>query len=191
MMGKVIAIDGPAGSGKGTVAKLIADRLNYIYIDSGATYRSVALFILENCIDYKDEGKVLEIAKSLDIKFDENGKTFLNGIDVSDRIRSKEVSELVSLVSSNIKLREILVDIQRNMAGDRNVVMDGRDITTVVFPDADYKFYLDADIFVRAKRRYKENTLKGIENSSYNWMCIESLCFFLLANPFGLYSIQL
>lgn len=164
-MGKVIAIDGPAGSGKGTVAKLIADRLNYIYIDSGATYRSVALFILQNCIDYKDEEKVLEIAKTLDIKFDENGKTFLNGIDVSDRIRSKEVSELVSLVSSNIKLREILVDIQRNMAGDRNVVMDGRDITTVVFPDADYKFYLDADIFVRAKRRYEQNKEKNINMS--------------------------
>ena len=150
-MGKIIAIDGPAGSGKGTVAKIIANKLNLVYIDTGATYRCVALAILENNIDYKDEESVVELARSLDIKFLKNGKTLLNGKDVSNRIRSKEV-----------KLRELMVDIQRNMCEDNDVIMEGRDITTVVFPNANYKFYLDADIQVRAERRFKQNQLSGI-----------------------------
>jgi len=162
-MRKIIAIDGPAGSGKGTVAKILADKLNLVYIDTGATYRCVALATINNNIDYKDEEKVVELAKSLDIKFGENGKTFLNGIDVSDNIRSIEVSKIVSPVSSNVKLRELMVDIQRNMASDNDVIMEGRDITTVVFPNANYKFYLDADVIVRAKRRFEQNKLSGID----------------------------
>ena len=160
-MRKIVAIDGPAGSGKGTVAKLVAEKCNLLYIDSGATYRCVALAVINNNINISDEEKVIELAKSLNIKF-VNGKTYLDGKDVSLDIRSKGVSEIVSPVSSNIKLRNILVDLQRNMAKDNNVIMEGRDITTVVFKDATYKFYLDADIFVRAERRYKETLEKNI-----------------------------
>ena len=163
-MRKIVAIDGPAGSGKGTIAKLVAEKCNLLYIDSGATYRSVALAILENNIDINDEESVVKLAKSLDIKFD-NGKTYLNGIDVSDKIRNKEVSEIVSFVSNNVKLRSILVELQRNMAKTNDVIMEGRDITTVVFPDAKYKFYLDADLYERAERRYKQNQENNIDMS--------------------------
>ena len=164
-MNKIVAIDGPAGSGKGTVAKILADKLNLVYIDTGATYRCVALAVIENNIDYKDEEKVVELAKSLDIKFLDNGKVLLNGNDVTKDIRSKEVSKIVSPVSSNVKLRELMVDIQRNMASNNDVIMEGRDITTVVFPNANYKFYLDADLNERAKRRFEQNKLSGIKMS--------------------------
>lgn len=160
-MRKIVAIDGPAGSGKGTVAKKISELCNLIYIDTGATYRCVALACLENNIDIKDEDKVVKLAESLSIEFDENGKTFLNGKDVSDKIRNKEVSSIVSPVSSNVKLRELMVDIQRKMAENNDVIMEGRDITTVVFPEANYKFYLDADVMTRAERRYEQNKITG------------------------------
>ena len=163
-MRKIGAIDGPAGSGKGTIAKIIADKCNLLYIDSGATYRSVALALLENNINIDDEEKVVELAKTLDIKF-KNGKTYLNEKDVSEEIRSKEVSNIVSFVSNNIKLRNILVDLQRKMADNNDVIMEGRDITTVVFPNANYKFYLDADLLVRAERRYNQNKEKSIKMS--------------------------
>jgi len=165
-MNKIVAIDGPAGSGKGTVAKLVAEKCNLVYIDTGATYRCVTLKMLENGIDISEEDKIIDIAKSIDIIFDEKGRTFLDGIDVSDKIRSKEVTKLVSPVSSIIKLRDIMVDIQRNMAKNRDVIMEGRDITTVVFPDANYKFYLDASLEERAKRRFEQNKEKNI-NMSY------------------------
>lgn len=162
-MRKIVAIDGPAGSGKGTIAKILAEKCNLVYIDTGATYRCVALAVIENNIDICDEEKIIKLAKKIKIKFDENGKTFLNGKDVSNEIRSKEVSRIVSPISSIIKLREIMVDLQRKMAEENNVIMEGRDITTVVFPNADYKFYLDADVLVRAKRRYEQNQLLGID----------------------------
>ena len=164
-MRKIVAIDGPAGSGKGTVAKKISELCNLVYIDTGATYRCVALAVLENNIDYTEEEKIVELAKTLDIKFDELGRTFLNEKDVSSEIRSKEVSKIVSPISSIIKLRELMVDIQRKMAQDNDVVMEGRDITTVVFPNANYKFYLDADVMVRAKRRFEQNKEKNIDMS--------------------------
>ena len=164
-MRKIVAIDGPAGSGKGTVAKILADKLNLVYIDTGATYRCVALATINNNIDYNDEEKVVDLAKSLDIKFLDNGKVLLNGNDVTKDIRSKEVSKIVSPVSSNVKLRELMVDIQRNMASNNDVIMEGRDITTVVFPNANYKFYLDADLNERAKRRFEQNKLSGIKMS--------------------------
>lgn len=166
-MGKIIAIDGPAGSGKGTVAKILADRLNLTYIDTGAMYRSIAYLALKNNIDITDQDKIVEIAKSAKIEFIE-GKTYLNGIDVSKEIRSMEVTRVVSPISSIVKLREILVDMQREMgnsAGINGVIMEGRDITTVVFPNANYKFYLDASLEERAKRRYKENIEKGIKTT--------------------------
>ena len=161
---KIIAIDGPAGSGKGTIAKILADKLNLLYIDTGATYRCVALAAIENNIDINDENGLVRLAKTLNIKFID-GKTYLNNIDVSEKIRSKEVSKIVSPISSHVKLRSILVNLQRNMAKDNDVIMEGRDITTVVFPEANYKFYLDADVSVRAERRYKEMLEKGINMS--------------------------
>lgn len=166
-MGKVIAIDGPAGSGKGTIANILAKKYGYTYIDTGATYRCVALSILRNNIDITDEEGIINLVKTLNIDFDESGKTYLNNEDVSNLIRTKEVSSIVSPISSIVKVREILVDLQRKMANNKDVVMEGRDITTVVFPNADYKFYLDASVDERANRRYIQNQESGI-NMSYD-----------------------
>ena len=163
-MNKIVAIDGPAGSGKGTVAKRLAEECNLLYIDTGAMYRAVAYGMLKNNIKLEEEEKIIELAKNSKIEFI-NGKTYLNGEDISNEIRSMEVTKIVSPVSSIVKLREILVDLQRKMAKDYDVIMEGRDITTVVFPTANYKFYLDADVEERAKRRYKENKEKGIDAS--------------------------
>ena len=163
-MNKIVAIDGPAGSGKGTVAKRLAEECNLLYIDTGAMYRAVAYGMLKNNIKLEEEEKIIELAKNSKIEFI-NGKAYLNGEDISNEIRSMEVTKIVSPVSSIVKLREILVDLQRKMAKDYDVIMEGRDITTVVFPTANYKFYLDADVEERAKRRYKENKEKGIDAS--------------------------
>lgn len=164
-MGKVVAIDGPAGSGKGTVAKTLAKLCNLTYIDTGAMYRAIAYLTLKNNIDIIEEEKIVDMARSSKIDFID-GKTYLNGIDVSEDIRTMEVTRIVSPISSIVKLREILVDLQRKMVEGKDVIMEGRDITTVVFPNADYKFYLDASVTERANRRFKENTLKGM-NVSY------------------------
>ena len=163
-MNKIVAIDGPAGSGKGTVAKILSDKCNLLYIDTGAMYRAVAYKILNEGIDISQEDKIVELAKNSKIEFID-GKTYLDGEDISKEIRTMEVTKIVSPVSSIVKLREILVDLQRKMAENSNVIMEGRDITTVVFPNATYKFYLDADVEERAKRRYKENIEKGIDSS--------------------------
>lgn len=164
-MGKIIAIDGPAGSGKGTIANILAKKYGYTYIDTGATYRCVALSVLRNNIDITDEEGIINLVKTLNIDFDESGKTYLNNEDVSNLIRTKEVSSIVSPISSIVKVREILVDLQRKMANNKDVVMEGRDITTVVFPNADYKFYLDASVYERANRRYIQNQESGINMS--------------------------
>lgn len=165
-MGKVIAVDGPAGSGKGTLAKELAKELNYINIDTGATYRCVALKTLMDGINIDDKEKVIDISKNINIELLPDGRVLLDGKDVTNDIRSKEVTMIVANVASIIEVRKNMVDIQRKIAMDKDVVMEGRDITTVVFPNADYKFYLDASIGVRAKRRYKENQEKGI-NMTY------------------------
>ena len=154
---KIVAIDGPAGSGKGTITKIVAEKLNLVYIDSGATYRCVALAALRNNLKIDDKEEIIKLTKTLKIEFTKDGRTLLNNEDVSKEIRSKEVSEIVSPISSIIEVREILVDLQRKMANDHDVIMEGRDITTVVFPNANYKFYLDASIEERARRRFKQN----------------------------------
>jgi cytidylate kinase len=163
-MYKIVAIDGPAGSGKGTVAKILSNECNLLYIDTGAMYRAIAYKMLQDNIDISEENKVVELARNSKIEFID-GKTYLNGKDISKEIRSMEVTKIVSPVSSIVKLREIMVDLQREMASGSDVIMEGRDITTVVFPNATYKFYLDATVEERAKRRYKENKEKGIDAS--------------------------
>ena len=162
-MNKIIAIDGPAGSGKGTLAKVLAEKMNLVNIDTGATYRCVALKVLNNNVTLEEKEKIIEISKSVDIELKPNGKVFLDGEDVTEKIRSKEVTQIVSQLSSIVEVRKNMVDIQRKIAEGKDVVMEGRDITTVVFPDAKYKFYLDATLESRAKRRFKENQEKGID----------------------------
>ena len=162
-MNKIVAIDGPAGSGKGTITKIIASKLNLTYIDTGATYRSLALATIRSNIKLEDKEKIIKLAKEITIDFDSNGKTYLNGEDVSTLIRGKDVSSIVSPISSIKEVREIMVDLQRKMANSKDVIMEGRDITTVVFPNAQYKFYLDASIDERAKRRFIQNKEMGID----------------------------
>ena len=161
---RVVAIDGPAGSGKGTVCKILADLENLVYIDTGAMYRCIAYLTLKDNIDITDEDKIVELAKNADIQF-VGDKVMLNGMDVTKEIRTMEVTKIVSPVSSIIPLREVLVDMQRKMSESLDVIMEGRDITTVVLPNANYKFYLDASVEERANRRYKENVQKGMSVS--------------------------
>ena len=161
----VIAIDGPAGSGKGTLAKELAKKFNLINIDTGATYRCVALKTLRENISLEEKEKIIKISENIDIELKSDGRVFLDGEDVTKEIRSKEVTEIVSPLSSIVEVRKNLVEIQRKIASDNNVVMEGRDITTVVLPDATYKIYLDASLEKRAERRFSENKEKGIEMS--------------------------
>ena len=159
----VIAIDGPAGSGKGTLAKALSQKLNLVNIDTGATYRCVALKVLRNKVDLAEKDQIINLAKSIRIDLLPDGTVLMDGEDVTKEIRSKEVTAIVSPISSIVEVRAILVDVQRKIAEGKNVVMEGRDITTVVFPNANYKFYLDASLEARAERRYKENQEKGID----------------------------
>ena len=165
MKNKIIAIDGPAGSGKGTLAKELSEKFNLVNIDTGATYRCVALKTLKDNIKIDETDKIIEISKNINIDLKQDGRVFLDGEDVTKEIRSKEVTTIVSPISSIVEVRKNLVDIQRKIAEGKNVVMEGRDITTVVFPNAQYKFYLDASLESRAKRRYEENQQKGIDMS--------------------------
>lgn len=165
-MNLTIAIDGPAGSGKGTLAKALAKEFNLINIDTGATYRCIALKVLKNNINLEETEKIIELSKNIDIELKEDGRVFLDKIDVTKEIRSKEVTNIVSPISSIVEVRKNLVEIQRKIASNNNVVMEGRDITTVVLPNAKYKIYLDADLEKRAERRHKENQEKGI-NMTY------------------------
>lgn len=151
----IIAIDGPSGSGKSSTAKQLAKVLGFTYLDTGAMYRAAALGVLRSGIDPQDDISVAEAVKSMDVGFIED-KVLLNGADVSVEIRKDAVNKAVTPVSANPQVRRIMVDKQRAFAADHDVVMEGRDIGTVVFPDADFKFYLKADLNVRAKRRMHE-----------------------------------
>ena len=161
----VIGIDGPAGSGKGTITKKVAEKLGLVNIDTGAMYRCVALASIRNNLGLDDTDKIIELSKRINIKFDEARNLFLDGEDVSKEIRSKEVSSIVSQVSGIVPVREEMVNQQRKLAEGLDVIMEGRDITTVVFPNADFKFYLDASVEERARRRFLQNEETGIEMS--------------------------
>jgi len=157
----VIAIDGPAASGKSTIAKKLAEKLSYLYIDTGAMYRAIAFSWLETTQGQKDTDKDLviltELLKQLDLVLENNSKIVkVNGRDLSDAIRSNQVSNYVSYIASFPVVRSRLVDIQRNIASNRSIVMDGRDIGTVVFPHAEIKIYMTASAEVRAARRFKD-----------------------------------
>ncbi len=169
-MGFVVAIDGPAGSGKGTVTKLVAEKRNLVSIDTGAMYRCVALYLYRNNINLNEIEKIEKCLDEIKIefKFVENGSSiYLNGEDVSREIRKQEISLLVSPASKIQCIRDRLTIMQREIAQDKNVIMEGRDIGTVVFPNADVKIYLDATPEERAKRRFNQNIANGIDGGSY------------------------
>ena len=152
----IIAIDGPSASGKSTTAKAVSKRLGFIHLDTGAMYRAVTLGISESEIELNNHNEVKLYLKSLKIEFDQNDHIVLNGKNVTDSIRTVKISSNVSKVSAISEVREKMVQVQRNIAGDNNCVLEGRDIGTVVFPNADFKFFLIADITIRAKRRFED-----------------------------------
>ena len=159
-----IAIDGPAGAGKSTIAKKIAKDMEYIYVDTGAMYRAMAIYFLDNNIDRKNEEAINKACESVDINIIyENGvqQVILNGVNVTGRLRNEEVGIMASTTSAYKSVREKLVEIQRRLSKGTNIVMDGRDIGTVVLPDATLKIFLTASVEARAKRRYDELVEKG------------------------------
>ncbi len=165
-----VAIDGPAGSGKSTVAKLIAKELNFIYVDTGAMYRAVGLYCLDNNVDVKNPDIVAEKMPDIDIKLrflNNKQYIYLNGVDVTETIRSQKIAEYASAVATIPQVRDALVKIQRETGKTDNIIMDGRDVGTNVLPNADVKIYLDADAAERAKRRCSELEEKGQPNSFY------------------------
>ena len=158
----IVAIDGPAGAGKSTIARRVAARLGAVYIDTGAMYRAVALLALRSATDLADATHLEALARAADIQFEAgSGRTLLNGEDVSEAIRKPEVSPAASKVSAIPGVRRALVEMQRRMGAAASVVMEGRDIGTVVFPHAEVKVFLDADPDVRAARRVRELEEKG------------------------------
>ena len=165
----IIAIDGPAGSGKSTTAKLLAEKLGYVYLDTGAMYRAITLFFIDNKNDLKD---LSLLSKSLNevnifIKYEKDFKIFINHLNVSNRIRESNVDRMVSSISKLDFVRNKLISIQRKFSEGKNIVVEGRDISSNVFPNADFKFFLNADINERAKRRLKDK--------QYSSMTIENL----------------
>ena len=164
-----IAIDGPSGAGKSTLARRAAKEFGFLYVDTGAIYRTVGLAAHRNDVDCHDEEAVAEILPMIDIRMGYNAegeqRMFLNGEDVSDEIRAPEISICASDVSSLPAVRAFLLDMQRRTARDNHVIMDGRDIGTVVLPDAELKIYLTASAEARAERRLKELLAKGVETS--------------------------
>lgn len=167
-MAFIVAIDGPAGSGKGTITKLVGKKLNLVNIDTGAMYRCASLYMIRNNIGLDEIDKISEMLKNIEIKqekINDIDKFYLNGEDVSDKIREKDVNSIVSQVSHIVIVRERMVELQRKIGKSADIIMEGRDIGTNVFPLADVKIYLDASAEERAKRRLKQNEEKGIQMS--------------------------
>lgn len=164
-MGYNIAIDGPAGAGKSTIAKQVAKEKGFIYVDTGAMYRGLAIHFLQNGIDPQDTKEIEEACRNAEVTIgyeDGNQQIYLNGENITSRLRQEEVGNMASKSSAVPKVREKLLDLQRTLAAEKDVVMDGRDIGTNVLPQADVKVFLTADARTRAKRRYDELTAKGI-----------------------------
>lgn len=162
-----IAIDGPAGAGKSTIAKMAAKKLDFIYVDTGAMYRAMALYFLRREIDAKDEKKIAEACEHINVTIayqEGEQQVLLNGENVNAFIRTEEVSMMTSNTSNNPAVREKLLYLQRELAAANNVIMDGRDIGTCVLPDAELKIYLTASASERAKRRYLEQKERGVES---------------------------
>ena len=159
-----IAIDGPAGAGKSTIAKLAAKGLGFLYVDTGAMYRAIGLYLLENEVDYNEESRLLEALDKINIEIkyvDGVQRVILNDRDVSEVIRREEVGQAASTTSALKPVRAKLLDLQRDIAAKNDVIMDGRDIGTNILPNAELKIYLTASVEVRAQRRYKELVEKG------------------------------
>lgn len=159
-----IAIDGPAGAGKSTIAKRVAKKLGFIYVDTGAMYRAMAIYFVDNGIDGRDEKAVSEACAGVDVRIayeDGAQQVILNGVNVTARLRHEEVGRMASAVAVYAAVRSKLVELQRQLAAGTDVIMDGRDIGTCVLPDATVKIYLTASVDARAKRRYDELVEKG------------------------------
>lgn len=168
-MGFVVAIDGPAGSGKGTITKIIAEKRNLVSVDTGAMYRCVALECINNGINPQDIQGIAKILNNIQIELQNNNgiqKVLLNGKDVSKEIREPRVDDVVAKYAAVKEIRDKMTPLQQKMGETQNIIMEGRDIGTVVFPNADVKIFLDCSVEERAKRRYKQNIEKGI-NISY------------------------
>ena len=164
-MGKVIAIDGPTGAGKSTIAKLIAETLGFDYLDTGSLYRAIALALRNSGVNPEDsDERLMNVLHGMDIRYTD-GKVFLHGRDISEDIRSKEIDHYSSVFSTRKIVRDFLFDIQRDAATIHNIVVEGRDTTTVIFSNAWKKIYLDASLEERAKRRYFQYKTKGMHIS--------------------------
>lgn len=164
-MSFIVAIDGPAGAGKGTITKQVAEKLNLINVDTGATFRCVALNMFKENISIDEEEKIKNLLEKINIEMKSNGEIYLNGENVTKKIRENDVNNFVSPVSTIQIVRNKLLEIQRKIAEGKDVIMEGRDIGTTVFPNADIKIYLDATPEERARRRVLQNKEKGIETS--------------------------
>ena len=167
-MGFIVAVDGTAGSGKGTITKIIAEKLNLVSIDTGAMYRSVALECINQGIEYTEIEKIKKVLENINIELKkENGNqlVFLNGQDVTEDIRTPEVDNQVAKFAAVKEVRKKITPMQRKMGDNNDIIMEGRDIGTVVFPNADVKVFLDCSVEERAMRRYKQDLEKGIQTT--------------------------
>lgn len=165
-----VAVDGPAGSGKSTITKMVAEKLGFNYVDTGAMYRALTYNFLSNDLKELEENKIKELLKELDFRVEYVGGVqyvYVNDMEVSDKIRTAEVSKYTSLFAKSPAVREFLIDTQRNLAHTNNIIMDGRDIASVVLPNADVKIFLTASVEERARRRVLDFERQGLENVDF------------------------